>query len=224
MKKERKIICIIGPTASGKTGWGVSVARKFNGEIISADSRQVYRGLDIGTGKDLEDYSDVKYHLIDICEPGVYFTVFDWLERAREVIEDIFKNIENKNYLDPIAIEFMIGDLDLNIAGTFDRLYFNKKSNQYEIWDFKTDKKLDFQNKYQKLDLFDLDDCEFEKYSLQTSLYKYIIEKNTPIKLGTSHIVHFKFRDNSYDIIPCNDYTELIKEKLDNGNNWSTHK
>ena len=90
MKKERKIICIIGPTASGKTGWGVSVARKFNGEIISADSRQVYRGLDIGTGKDLEDYSDVKYHLIDICEPGVYFTVFDWLERAREVIEDIF--------------------------------------------------------------------------------------------------------------------------------------
>jgi len=90
MKKERKIICIIGPTASGKTGWGVSVARKFNGEIISADSRQVYRGLDIGTGKDLEDYRDVKYHLIDICEPGVYFTVFDWLERAREVIEDIF--------------------------------------------------------------------------------------------------------------------------------------
>ncbi len=130
---------------------------------------------------------------------------------------------ENKNYLDPIAIEFMVGDLDLGIAGTFDRLYFNKKSNQYEIWDFKTDKKLDLQNKYQKLDLFDLDDCEFEKYSLQTSLYKYIIEKNTPIKLGTSHIVHFKFRDNSYDIVPCNDYTELIKEKLDNGNNWSTY-
>ena len=90
MKKDRKIICIIGPTASGKTGWGVSVARKFNGEIISADSRQVYRGLDIGTGKDLEDYRDVKYHLIDICEPGVYFTMFDWLERAREIIEDIF--------------------------------------------------------------------------------------------------------------------------------------
>ncbi len=90
MKKERKIICIVGPTASGKTGWGVSVARKFNGEIISADSRQVYRGLDIGTGKDLEDYRDVKYHLIDICEPGVYFTMFDWLERAREIIEDIF--------------------------------------------------------------------------------------------------------------------------------------
>lgn len=90
MKKERKIICIVGPTASGKTGWGVKIARKFNGEIISADSRQVYKKLDIGTGKDLEEYGDIKYHLIDICRPGEHFTMFDWLEKARMVIEDIF--------------------------------------------------------------------------------------------------------------------------------------
>ena len=90
MKKERKIICIIGPTASGKTGWGVKIAKKWGGEIISADSRQVYHGLDIGTGKDLEEYGGIKYHLIDIRKPGERFTMFDWLEKARVAIDDIF--------------------------------------------------------------------------------------------------------------------------------------
>ncbi|MCX6810544.1 MAG: tRNA (adenosine(37)-N6)-dimethylallyltransferase MiaA [Candidatus Berkelbacteria bacterium] len=88
--EKRKIICIVGPTASGKTSWGVSIAKKYNGEIISADSRQVYRGLDIGTGKDLKDYAEISYHLIDICDPGEKFTMFDWLERAQATIEDIF--------------------------------------------------------------------------------------------------------------------------------------
>jgi len=91
MKKERKIICIVGPTASGKTDWGVSIAKKYNGEIISADSRQVYKKLDIGTGKDLEDYGDIKYHLIDVKNPGERFTLFDWLEEARKKIDDILK-------------------------------------------------------------------------------------------------------------------------------------
>lgn len=87
--KERKIIVIVGPTASGKTALGVEIAKKFNGEIISADSRQVYKGLDIGTGKDLKEYRDIKYHLIDICKPGDKFTLFDWLEQARKKIDDI---------------------------------------------------------------------------------------------------------------------------------------
>jgi len=91
MKKERKIVCIVGPTASGKTGWGIAVAKKYNGEIVSADSRQVYKKLDIGTGKDLEDYGDVKYHLIDVKNPGEKFTLFDWLKTAREAIDDILK-------------------------------------------------------------------------------------------------------------------------------------
>ncbi|HPK07884.1 MAG TPA: isopentenyl transferase family protein, partial [Aminivibrio sp.] len=56
-------IVVLGPTASGKTRLGVALARELNGEIISADSRQVYRGMDIGTGKDLVEYGDVTYHL-----------------------------------------------------------------------------------------------------------------------------------------------------------------
>jgi tRNA dimethylallyltransferase len=69
-------IVLLGPTASGKTRLGVALAQKLSGEIISADSRQVYRGMDIGTGKDLEEYGEVPYHLIDILDPGEDFNVF----------------------------------------------------------------------------------------------------------------------------------------------------
>lgn len=85
---DRKIICIVGPTASGKTGIGVRFARELNGEIVSADSRQIFRGLNIGSGK--EYFPDVKQWLIDIKEPGEKFSVFDWLPLARQAIEDIF--------------------------------------------------------------------------------------------------------------------------------------
>ncbi len=69
-------IVILGPTASGKTRLGVGIAKELGGEIISADSRQVYRGMDIGTGKDLEEYGEVRYHLIDILDPGEECNVF----------------------------------------------------------------------------------------------------------------------------------------------------
>ncbi|MFA7244051.1 MAG: tRNA (adenosine(37)-N6)-dimethylallyltransferase MiaA [Patescibacteria group bacterium] len=90
MENVQKIVAIVGPTATGKTGLGVAIAKKYDGEIVSADSRQVFRGLDIGTGKDLSEYGNIKYHLIDICDPGEEFSMFDWLSRAREVIEGIF--------------------------------------------------------------------------------------------------------------------------------------
>ncbi len=86
---KKKIVCIVGPTASGKTALAVSLAKKYNGEIISADSRQVYRGLDIGTGKDLYEYGKIKYHLINIADPEDKFTLFDWLKLARKTIDDI---------------------------------------------------------------------------------------------------------------------------------------
>jgi len=76
------MITILGPTASGKTRLAVALALKLNAEIISADSRQVYRRMDIGTGKDLEDYcvegQRVPYHLIDICEPGTKYNLFEY--------------------------------------------------------------------------------------------------------------------------------------------------
>jgi tRNA dimethylallyltransferase len=83
------LLVILGPTASSKTKVGVEVARALNGEIISADSRQVYRGMDIGTGKDLEEYGSVPYHLIDIIDPGYEFNVFEFQGRFVEAFTGI---------------------------------------------------------------------------------------------------------------------------------------
>ena len=70
------IITVLGPTACGKTGFAVALARKIDAEIISADSRQVYRRMDLGTGKDLEEYEGIPYHLIDIAEPGTKYNLY----------------------------------------------------------------------------------------------------------------------------------------------------
>jgi tRNA dimethylallyltransferase len=75
---EYNLLVVLGPTASGKTRLGVELARRLNGEVISADSRQVYRGMDIGTGKDLHEYGGTPYHLIDIVDPGDNFNLFQF--------------------------------------------------------------------------------------------------------------------------------------------------
>ncbi len=77
--KNPEIIAVVGPTACGKTRRAVQIARSFGGEIISGDSRQVYRGMDIGTGKDLDEYGEIPYHLIDIAEAGQKYNLHRFL-------------------------------------------------------------------------------------------------------------------------------------------------
>lgn len=88
-----KMITILGPTASGKTDIAAHLAYELGAEIISADSRQVYRGMDIGTGKDLEDYivngTPVPYHLIDICDAGAKYNLFQYQEDFLRAYDDI---------------------------------------------------------------------------------------------------------------------------------------
>lgn len=93
---EKQQITILGPTASGKTTLATALAQEVGGEIISADSRQVYRRMDIGTGKDLADYHvvghsvvDIPYHLIDICEPGTKYNLFQYQQDFFDVYQDI---------------------------------------------------------------------------------------------------------------------------------------
>lgn len=83
------LLTILGPTASGKTRLAVALARELGGEIISADSRQVFRGMDIGTGKDLAEYGDVPYHLIDILDSGQEFSVFSFQKLFLHAFEEI---------------------------------------------------------------------------------------------------------------------------------------
>jgi len=111
-KKSKKLIVILGPTATGKTKLAVALAREFNGEIISADSRQVYRGMDIGTGKDLDDYVikmtndqfpitnkisnfkkiTIPYYLIDIVSPKSDFNVAKYQKLAYRAIDDVLRH------------------------------------------------------------------------------------------------------------------------------------
>ena len=98
---EIDLICVLGPTASGKTRYAVQLARRINSlleasgtctagaEIISADSRQVYKGMDIGTGKDLGEYEEIPYHLMDIVDAGEKYNIFEYQRDFEKAYKDI---------------------------------------------------------------------------------------------------------------------------------------
>jgi len=101
---KTNLIVILGPTASGKTSLAVRIADDFKGEVISADSRQVYKGMDIGTGKDLSEYQVknnkvIAHHLIDILDPSEEFNVFEYQKRFHA----IFSRLVEKNVLPVLA-------------------------------------------------------------------------------------------------------------------------
>ncbi|MDD5050784.1 MAG: tRNA (adenosine(37)-N6)-dimethylallyltransferase MiaA [Candidatus Pacebacteria bacterium] len=90
MERKLKILVILGPTASGKSALAVTLARKLGGEIVSADSRQVYKGLDIGTGKiTRREMKGIPHHLLDVANPKKQFTVAEYKKLAEKVIDDI---------------------------------------------------------------------------------------------------------------------------------------
>lgn len=122
---ENKLITILGPTATGKTSLAASLAAAINGEVISADSRQVYRGMDLGTGKDLEDYIvdglKVPYHLIDIAEPGEEYNVYrfqrDFIQVFRELNHAGHKAIMcggTGMYLESVILPYRMKDVPEN--------------------------------------------------------------------------------------------------------------
>lgn len=90
--KPIPLVVVLGPTSSGKSAMAIRLAKKFNGEIVSADSRQVYKGLDIGTGKvTKKEQRTVRHHLLDVAKPGSRFTVAQYKALADTAIEDIWK-------------------------------------------------------------------------------------------------------------------------------------
>jgi len=111
----QNLLVILGPTASGKTRLAVAAANALNGEIISADSRQVFKRMDIGTGKDLEEYGAVPYHLIDILEPGDEFSVFDF----------------QRQFTDAYNLVMSLGRLPILVGGT--GLYLDSVLRGYKM-------------------------------------------------------------------------------------------
>ncbi len=114
----------------------------------------------------------------------------------------------------PVAMELVVGDAELGIGGMVDCLFWNNKTKSYEIWDYKTNKEIGMFSKYKKrmkAPINFLHDCEFEAYSIQLNLYKYIIEKNTNIKIGRLWLIHIHEEQEKYNLVQCADYQHIIK-------------
>lgn len=123
-KKKKKVLVILGPTATGKTSLAVRLAKLFKGEIISADSRQVYRGLDVGSGKDLSEYGKVKYHLIDIADVNDVFNLAQYQSLAKLAIE----NVLSRNKL-PI----LVGGSGLYLQAIIDNYKLSEVKADFEL-------------------------------------------------------------------------------------------
>lgn len=112
MNQLPKIIVIVGTNASGKSGLGVALAARYGGEIVSADSRQVFKGLDLGSGKITPDeMQDVPHHLIDVCAPGDFFSMHDFQKLAYEAIDGILQRGK---------LPFLVGGTGLYVASVTD--------------------------------------------------------------------------------------------------------
>lgn len=136
-KEKPKLICIVGPTASGKTEWGIKLAKKIDGEIISADSRQVYKKMDIGTGKPCTTWGagqalnqkenkveieGVPHYLINILEPDEKITAALFKDKALQIIKKIKQKQKN-----PI----MVGGTGLYIKAVTENYQFPPKTNEH---------------------------------------------------------------------------------------------
>lgn len=113
---QPKLLVILGPTASGKSTLGITLARRFHGEIISADSRQVYRGLDIGSAKVTpEEQALVPHHLLDVADPRETYTVAQFQQAANEAIQDIVARGQRPLLVggSPHYIQAVVDNLDI---------------------------------------------------------------------------------------------------------------
>ena len=130
----------------------------------------------------------------------------------------MFNNFYDKSFgkLIPVRAEVVVGDKDWGVTGMIDQLFYNEKSKKLEIWDWKTNKAINTNNKWQqfKEPLGHLDVCELNTYSLQLSLYKHIIEKNTNLKLGKSYIVWLNENNDTYKVFKCHDFEKEVKSIL----------
>lgn len=115
---EKKVICIVGPTASGKTGLGIELAKKINGEVISADSMQIYKNLNIGTAKvTTEEAQGIPHHMIDICEIDEKFSVADFQKMCYDEIDKIIKRGK---------VPIIVGGTGLYVSSVVDNMNFEE--------------------------------------------------------------------------------------------------
>ena len=117
MDKKQPLIAVVGPTASGKTALGIALAKEYNGEVVSADSMQIYKGMDIATAKPTAEETDgVPHHLISVLKMGASFSVADYMKLAHEKIDDIASRGK---------MPILVGGTGLYVSSLIDNINFD---------------------------------------------------------------------------------------------------
>jgi len=211
-----KILIISGPTATGKTNVAIKLAQKFNGELISADSRQIYKGMDIGTGKDHP--KNIKIHLIDIINPDQSFSVAQYRNLALKIIDDIISR----------------GKLPIIVGGTGQ--YIESIINPRETFNIKPNYFLRFildrfpviflqkiyyfldKNNYKLLNNSDLNNSRRLVRKIEIKIWKLFIWKlfgNCELEIKNYEILHLSLTDSIENIIKKID--NRVQSRLDLG-------
>jgi len=141
-----------------------------------------------------------------------YDIISGGFKRSKKIIDKFYSDIKGK--LIPVRTELVVFDRDFGIAGMLDLLVFNVKTGKLEIWDYKTNKNITTRNDFGRTlsgCLSHIDDCDLEIYSLQLSIYKKIIEKNTGLELGDSYLVWVNESNDSYKVIKTNNRQLEVK-------------
>jgi hypothetical protein len=134
-----------------------------------------------------------------------------------KILYEKFYNDSQKNLI-PIKSEMIVGDEELGIAGCVDQIYYNKKAGEFQIYDYKSNKKIGTKSDYNqrfKHPVSHLEMCELNSYSLQLEMYKYILERNTGIKIGSCYLVWLFEENDSYKIYKTYDMREEILSMVD---------
>jgi hypothetical protein len=159
-------------------------------------------------GSAIHDYAEnlfqnkvFEYPLHTIMDEFGFDPVWNEYQTTKKHVEKFYKDVHGK--LIPIRTEFVVYDRESLIGGMLDMLFYNVKKKEFQIYDWKTNKKFSREEHGRHLlnELCMIEDCDMEVYSLQLELYKYIIEKNTGIKLGKSYLVWFSHNNPTYEVI-----------------------
>jgi hypothetical protein len=142
----------------------------------------------------------------------------DWFEpwkvmKKLKMMWDVFW-LQANGTLIPVRSEYIVGDEEIGVGGMVDQLFWNTKMKELQIWDWKTSKKIARHNDWNKLTgvLSHLDECEWNKYSLQIGIYKYIIKKNLGLDIGTCYIGWFNEKNDTYKIIKARDLDKEVEQ------------
>jgi len=188
---------------------------KYDSEVVLVEQKKIILDWDI-TNKFACERGSI---LHNYAENYLQNKIFDD-SLVPPVLKQQFLNFYNLtfNKLIPVKCELIVYDKEYGLSGMIDLLVFNVKSGKYQLWDHKTNKEFSHTSEYDsrlKTPVDNLHECKLDVYSLQLSLYKYIIEKNTNIKLDDSYIIWYNENNPNFEIIRCKNLEREVKLMLD---------